>query len=199
MSEFNQTLLIALLTRLLGVACGTVFAFLGYKLFAKGFFEKASELNAIWGKQRLVLKQIGPGVFFALLGVAVIWVTSQHPMQVSDKTTRHRSLSTSEFSQREASIAPASLRLPLCEPQLKASAMKLRDNNKLSRSEAYQLADCIIEAVETRDTPILEKEVREHLGYTRPGEIVYTMPANKTAPKMPEKKSGQVPQGTDLK
>jgi hypothetical protein len=69
MSEFTKALLIANIYRYLFVA-GMAFAYMGYRLFVLGYFEKAGEFRAASGGNHILLKQVAPGVFFALFGVA---------------------------------------------------------------------------------------------------------------------------------
>ena len=75
MSEFVVVNLMVILFRTIMIGLGFGFAYLGYKLFVKGVYERAGELKAAWGDKNLVLKQAAPGTFFALFGVAVIAIS----------------------------------------------------------------------------------------------------------------------------
>ena len=66
MSEFVVVNLMVILFRTIMIGLGFGFAYLGYKLFVKGVYERAGELKAAWGDKNLVLKQAAPGTFFAL-------------------------------------------------------------------------------------------------------------------------------------
>jgi hypothetical protein len=62
-----------------------MFAWMGYRLFKLGYFEKAGELKAAYGSNHLLVKQVAPGVFFAMLGALMvagplIWMK---PIQIS--------------------------------------------------------------------------------------------------------------------
>jgi hypothetical protein len=72
MSEFTKALLIANIYRYLLIVAGVAFAYMGYRLFVLGYFEKAGEFRAASGGKHILLKQVAPGVFFALFGVAAI-------------------------------------------------------------------------------------------------------------------------------
>ena len=74
MSEFTKALLIANIYRYLLIIAGTAFMVMGYRLFVLGYFEKAGEFRAASGGKHILLKQVAPGVFFALFGVATISV-----------------------------------------------------------------------------------------------------------------------------
>jgi hypothetical protein len=72
MSDFTQALLIANIYRYLLICAGVAFAYMGYRLFVLGYFEKSGELKVAFGDHHLLLKQVAPGVFFAALGVLAI-------------------------------------------------------------------------------------------------------------------------------
>jgi hypothetical protein len=74
MSEFTEALLIANIYRYLLIVAGAAFVFMGYRLFVLGYFEKAGEFRAAYGENHVVLKQVSPGIFFALFGVIAISV-----------------------------------------------------------------------------------------------------------------------------
>jgi hypothetical protein len=61
---------------------GALFAVLGYRLFRVGYYEKAGELKAAWGKSHLILKQTAPGVFFALFGSFIVIVGAWKPIEL---------------------------------------------------------------------------------------------------------------------
>jgi len=83
MSEFNQALLISNLYRCLLIIAGLCFAYWGYLLFDKGYFEKGGELKAKFGENHLLLKQVAPGVFFAAIGVLAIAVGVARGINIS--------------------------------------------------------------------------------------------------------------------
>lgn len=74
MSEFSQTVLFLTLYRLATVAIGLVFAYLGYRLFYRGVYDKAGDLKATWGERFLIIKQATPGTLFAIFGAIIISV-----------------------------------------------------------------------------------------------------------------------------
>jgi hypothetical protein len=45
---------------------------MGFQLFVKGVFGADSDLEAVWGNRKLLLKRAGPGTLFALFGAAII-------------------------------------------------------------------------------------------------------------------------------
>ncbi|HEY1903381.1 MAG TPA: hypothetical protein VGG56_13170 [Terracidiphilus sp.] len=71
MSPAIQALLIVQVFRSICVLAGCLLAYFGYRLFKEGVYEKQGELKAQWGGKSLLLRQVGPGVFFALFGVAM--------------------------------------------------------------------------------------------------------------------------------
>lgn len=53
---------------------GVAFAFMGYRLFSLGVFQ-ASDVEATWKSNKLLLKKAAPGTVFALFGAVVICVS----------------------------------------------------------------------------------------------------------------------------
>ena len=74
MSDFTEALLIANIYRYVLILAGVAFAYMGYRLFVLGYFERSGELKLKFGDKHLLLKQVAPGVFFAALGVLAISV-----------------------------------------------------------------------------------------------------------------------------
>jgi len=72
MSDITLTVVLGMLYRLIVVLSGLAIVWLGYRLFRIGVYEKAGELKAAWGDKNLLLKQVAPGVFFALFGSAIL-------------------------------------------------------------------------------------------------------------------------------
>ncbi|HTT17870.1 MAG TPA: hypothetical protein VMG82_02930 [Candidatus Sulfotelmatobacter sp.] len=83
MSEFTQALLIANIYRYLLIVAGTVIVFMGYRLFDRGYFEKGGELRATWGGNHILLRQVAPGVFFAVFGLLTISVGVFRKIEIS--------------------------------------------------------------------------------------------------------------------
>ena len=71
MSPTVQALLIVEVFRAICVFAGCLLSYFGYRLFRVGIYEKQGELKAQWGGRSLLLRQVGPGVFFVLFGVAM--------------------------------------------------------------------------------------------------------------------------------
>jgi len=97
MSEFNQSLLIANIYRYLLIVVGGCFGYWGYRLFDKGYFEKGGELKAQFGGQHLFLKQVGPGVFFAFIGVLAISIGVFREINISVPSSSGASVGRMSF------------------------------------------------------------------------------------------------------
>ena len=74
MTGFTNLALAVIAYRLAILLVGLLFAFLGYKLFRLGIYEKAGELKAAWGDRNLTLKQAAPGTFFASFGAMIVGI-----------------------------------------------------------------------------------------------------------------------------
>jgi hypothetical protein len=57
--------------QLIAIVAGSVFGFLGYQLFNKGVMG-ASDIEAVFGDNKLLFKRAAPGSIFALFGVCII-------------------------------------------------------------------------------------------------------------------------------
>jgi hypothetical protein len=79
-AAFDPQAIAIVLFRIIVLAAGTLFAVLGYRLFKIGYFEKAGELKAAWGNKNLSLKQVAPGVFFALFGAVIVAIGTWKPI-----------------------------------------------------------------------------------------------------------------------
>ena len=89
MTEYVQVLIVANVYRILCLLTGMVFGYLGYRLFVVGVFEKAGELKAALGDKHFTLKQVGPGVFFALFGVLIAGVGGLRSIDLTRSTPVH--------------------------------------------------------------------------------------------------------------
>lgn len=67
---------------------GLSFAYMGYRLFMSSVWGQAGELDAQFGKNRILLKKAAPGTFFALFGAVVVALT------IWKGITFHRSVET---------------------------------------------------------------------------------------------------------
>ncbi len=75
MGNLEGILLSITIYKTLSLIVGFGFGYLGYRLFISGVYEKAGELKAAWGDNRLILKQAAPGTFFSLFGAIIILIT----------------------------------------------------------------------------------------------------------------------------
>ena len=63
------------LYKIFGLIAGTVFGYLGYKLFAAGIWGDSGTLQAASKDNKLLLKGAAPGTFFVVLGTIIVGVT----------------------------------------------------------------------------------------------------------------------------
>lgn len=64
-----------LVYKIVSLFVGVAFAYMGYRLFMAGIWGNSGDLDAQFGKNRLLLKKAAPGTFFALFGAIVIALT----------------------------------------------------------------------------------------------------------------------------
>lgn len=73
MDSFFLWVILKITTIFFGFCC----VFMGYKLLVKGIFPADSDIEVGWDKdRRLVLRRASPGVIFAVIGFAIIGLTS---------------------------------------------------------------------------------------------------------------------------
>ncbi|HCI6773158.1 TPA: hypothetical protein RFW12_004353 [Klebsiella variicola] len=73
MDTFFLWVILKITTIFFGFGC----VFMGYKLLVKGIFPADSDIEVGWDKdRRLVLRRASPGVIFAVIGFAIIGLTS---------------------------------------------------------------------------------------------------------------------------
>jgi hypothetical protein len=63
------------LYKIVSLLVGLAFAYMGYRLFMSSVWGQAGELDAQFGKNKILLKKAAPGTFFALFGAVVIALT----------------------------------------------------------------------------------------------------------------------------
>ena len=83
------------------VAClltGSLFGFLGYRLFVSGIWGNAGDLDSKFKDGKLVLKNAAPGTFFAVLGAAVVIVAVLQGMNLSSNDSRGDTIATPDGS-----------------------------------------------------------------------------------------------------
>lgn len=68
-----QAFIVVEIVRVFCISAGCFLAYLGFRLFRLGIYEHDGELEAKYKDVSLTLRQIGPGVFFALFGVAMAY------------------------------------------------------------------------------------------------------------------------------
>ncbi len=92
---------------------GTLFGFMGYKLFMAGVFEKAGQLEGTFGKEHLLLKEAAPGTFFALFGCLIILYTLMRGFKIETPSgTAGRAVANIAVAAAPAAVAAAAAKLP---------------------------------------------------------------------------------------
>lgn len=71
----NEIYLTLLIYKLAALGSGVVLCVLGYRLFAKGIWGAAGDIDMRFKDNVIVLRSAAPGSFFAILGAAVIVAT----------------------------------------------------------------------------------------------------------------------------
>jgi len=87
MSSNSFIVLSVTLYKLASLLVGSLFAFLGYRLFMANIWGNAGELKTEFGNTKLIVKKAAPGTFFALFGAAIIAMTLYKGMELKSHTS----------------------------------------------------------------------------------------------------------------
>ncbi len=81
----SLTIVAVVIYRMASIGCGFGFAYLGYRLFRGGESKAKNEgeLSASYGTSQLILKEVGPGVWFAFFGTAITCFSIYRGLEVS--------------------------------------------------------------------------------------------------------------------
>ncbi|MFI2811037.1 MULTISPECIES: hypothetical protein [Microbulbifer] len=80
----TEVILSLVIYKVVSLLVGSLFGYLGYRLFISGVWGGAGELQAAFRDNRLVLKEAAPGTFFAICGVVIIAVTLYKGLEFED-------------------------------------------------------------------------------------------------------------------
>lgn len=72
MNEVIIIVILAFFLRLALIASATMICYWSYKLFVKGIFPDAGDVNVIWGDKKMLIRRAAPGTFFVLLGTMIL-------------------------------------------------------------------------------------------------------------------------------
>lgn len=97
--------------RLLAVIIGGVAIYLGYRLFQTVVLPADGALEAkIDGYGSLIMSRIGPGIFFALFGAAVVITSLAKPVSLSESVTPATPAAAPSVAMPATTIAPTTTR-----------------------------------------------------------------------------------------
>ncbi len=95
--------------KLASLFVGSVFAYMGYRLFMAGVWGDAGDVEAQFQDNKLVVKRAAPGTFFALFGAIVISVTIFKGLQLKDNESSISKESTIEIIEEKSDELPKKL------------------------------------------------------------------------------------------
>lgn len=75
MDTGTSVVIIGIAYKIASLAVGLAFAVMGYRLFLADKGKPAGDLDVVLGKHKLKLTRATPGVFFAVLGAAIVLIT----------------------------------------------------------------------------------------------------------------------------
>ncbi|HJY86254.1 MAG TPA: hypothetical protein VKE24_05395 [Candidatus Acidoferrales bacterium] len=83
MADDTQLVLIGNVFRIACLMVGFGFAYLGYRLYVKGVFDKTQDINASFGDAKVALRHVAPGVVFGIAGIVVSILSVVRPIQIT--------------------------------------------------------------------------------------------------------------------
>lgn len=81
----TQIIVAQAIYKLASLFAGSMFAYMGYRLFMVGVWGEAGDVEAQFQDNKLVIKRAAPGTFFALFGALVVCVTIFRGFQLEDR------------------------------------------------------------------------------------------------------------------
>jgi hypothetical protein len=75
MSDQALAMVLLAIYKIVSLTVGTIFAYMGYRLFMSGVWGNAGDLNWSHRDSKVTLKQAAPGTFFAFFGTVIIGFT----------------------------------------------------------------------------------------------------------------------------
>ncbi len=93
----------AIFYRIVTVLSGFAFAYLGFRLFCLGISSKAGELKATFGENGLILRQVAPGIYFALFGTVIVGISIYRGVDISTEASGV-GVTTSESASEEKNV-----------------------------------------------------------------------------------------------
>lgn len=77
--------------KLASLIVGSVFAYMGYRLFMSGIWGHAGQMETAFGNTKVVLKEAAPGTFFAIFGALIIAITLYKGLEFENYTKGNKS------------------------------------------------------------------------------------------------------------
>lgn len=85
--ELDSHIIFSLISyKIASLLVGSVFAYMGYRLFMAGVWGNAGALETGLGNNRLVIKEAAPGTFFAVFGAVIITITLYKGLEFENYT-----------------------------------------------------------------------------------------------------------------
>jgi len=108
MTEFNLTTFSVLFYRLGIIAAGTFIVFLGFKLLQRSLFREGThtDIDAVWGNRKLLIRRAAPGTLFAALGSVIICFSIVYGPTISFKESPPAKAALS--TEKKANVDPSS-------------------------------------------------------------------------------------------
>src|SRR5215472_13420216 len=102
-----QWQLVGNLFRLSLVVCSALFGFWGYRLFTHGVYEKQGELRAYFQGFKLSIRQFGPGLVFAIIGLGFGVCAIFRPVSFSTTSAEYPSTRDVAASSDQNNVPPS--------------------------------------------------------------------------------------------
>jgi hypothetical protein len=98
------TIVVILVYKMVSLVAGLSLAYMGYRLFLAGISDKDGNFKEEWTNFKIALARIGPGIYFALFGTAVIIYALNKGVEYQG--SEHHPFNTTQSNSLELPVKP---------------------------------------------------------------------------------------------
>lgn len=106
MQTSTEIILALTLYKIVSITAGTIFAYMGYRLFMVGVWGSSGDIEAKFRENKLIVKQAAPGTFFALFGTIVVAVALFKGLELNDRGGSKSTVSAFEVIKEQGNDLP---------------------------------------------------------------------------------------------
>ena len=105
----SQIIVAVTFYKVISLFVGSLFGYMGYRLFMAGIWGESGEVEAQFKDNKLVIKKAAPDTFFALFGAIVICLTIFIGLKLKDHENRSSNEKVIEIVEEKNNVLPIEL------------------------------------------------------------------------------------------